>query len=186
MLEMVCASVCITSMTCFTLEKNRCDRAFDLEAGMNRHRLGARGNATSFPLPWHELLEQFENGKEENKKRALILPNAGEELSNFVSVILKTQNNDDEVDGQSLARFIHQAIVRRDVVVRLIDNARRRGHRAYRDIDMTKVVAKATEELPVNDVPACVVLLKEMDDLLKISKSRKQRRQFPVGQSLRR
>ena len=166
-------------------KKFKGERAFDLEAGMNRHRLGARGNATSFPLPWHELLEQLENEKQDNKKRAQSLPNTGEVLSNFVSVILKTQDNDD-VDGQSLARFIHQAIVRRDVVVRLIDNARRRGHRAYRDIDMTKVVAKATEELPVNDVPACVVLLKEMDDLLKISKSRKQRRQFPVGQSLRR
>ena len=120
---------------------------------MNRHRLGARGNATSFPLPWHELLEQFESGKQEHKKRAQSLPNTGEALSNFVSVILKTQDNDDEVDGQSLARFIHQAIVRRDVVVRLIDNARRRGHRAYRDIDMAQVEAKAAEELPANAVP---------------------------------
>ena len=53
MLEMVCASACITSMICFTLEKKfRGDRAFDMEAGMNRHRIGARGNATSFPMPW--------------------------------------------------------------------------------------------------------------------------------------
>ena len=34
------------------------ERAFDVEAGMTRHRLGARGNATSFPLPWHDLLQQ--------------------------------------------------------------------------------------------------------------------------------
>ena len=128
--------------------------------------MGARGNATSFPLPWHELLEQFESEKQENKKRARSLLNTGEELSNFVSVILKTQDNVNEVDGQSLAGFIHQAIVRRDVVVRLIDNARRRGHRAYRDIDMAQVVAKATDELPVNDVPASIVKLTELDPLL--------------------
>ena len=83
---------------------------------------------------------------------------------NLVSLILKTHKEED-VDGRSLSKFIHQAIVRRDVVVRLIDNARRRGHRAYRDIDMAQVRAKAERELPENDAPACVVALTELDDL---------------------
>ena len=58
--EMICASVCITSMICFTLEaKYRNERAgenpFDSKVHMARHRMGARGNATSFPLPWPQL-----------------------------------------------------------------------------------------------------------------------------------
>eukprot|EP00959_Pyramimonas_sp_CCMP1952_P189739 3969166-Pyramimonas_sp.AAC.1 len=56
-LEMKCASVCITSMVCFTLEKRyRKERAFDMEVGANEVRIAARGNATSFPMPWTDVL----------------------------------------------------------------------------------------------------------------------------------
>ena len=127
MLEMVCASVCITSMICFTLEKKfRNEKPLDAEIGMNRHHMGARGNATSFPLPWQDLVRQFENEMSEDQKKRSSLPRTGEELSIFVSVILKTRK-DEDVDSKSLAKFIHQAIVRRDVVVDLIRKAKERG-----------------------------------------------------------
>ena len=58
--ELVCASVCITSMICCTLEmKHRRENPFDSQAHMARHRMGARGNATSFPLPWSDLLTEL-------------------------------------------------------------------------------------------------------------------------------
>ena len=82
-MEMICASPCLTSMICFTLEKKyRGQRAFDQEVHMQRHRMGARGNATSFPLPWQDLLMQLKGEPD--------LPHTGETLSEFVSVLLKT------------------------------------------------------------------------------------------------
>ena len=126
---------------------------------MNRHRMGARGNATSFPLPWQDLLQQLEGVEEV----APDLPHTGEALSSFVSVLLKTS---DEGDGkESLARFIHQALVRRDVVVALIENAWARGHRAYRGLDMDRVRQKA-QDLPEKGVPEHILKLLPCDDLL--------------------
>ena len=59
--EMVCASVCITSMICSTLEmKHRRENPFDNTVHMANHRMGARGNATSFPLPWSSLLAELQ------------------------------------------------------------------------------------------------------------------------------
>ena len=57
-MEMLCASVCLTSMICYTLEaKYRSEKPgsgggnpFDATVHMARHRTGARGNATSFPF----------------------------------------------------------------------------------------------------------------------------------------
>ena len=87
-MELICASVCLTSMICFSLEKKyRGDRPFDEHVHMNRHRMGARGNATSFPLPWQDLLLQLKHCEEnEDAEAAPDLPRVGEELSNFVSV----------------------------------------------------------------------------------------------------
>ena len=109
---------------------------------MNRHRMGARGNATSFPLPWNELFKQFKMEEQNADAASSILPHSGEVLPNFVSVILKTKK-DDDVDGRSLSKFIHQAIVRRRIVILLVGFARRRGHRAYRKPDMQQVEEKA-------------------------------------------
>ena len=58
--EMICANVCITSMICCTLEmKHRNENPLDSTVHMARHRMGARGNATSFPLPWSSLLSEL-------------------------------------------------------------------------------------------------------------------------------
>ena len=116
---------------------------------MNRHRMGARGNATSFPLPWQDLLRQLQDDAPE-------LPHTGEALSSFVSVLLKTSDEGDS--KESLAKFIHQALVRRDVVISLIDNACARGHRAYRNLDMDRVRQKA-QDLPENGVPQHILKL---------------------------
>ena len=113
-------------MLCFTLEaKYSADSPFDSKVHMARHRMGARGNATTFPIPWQDIMRTLEVG--------LVLPRVGDELADVVSVILKTSDEDSPED---MARFIHQALVRRDVVVGLIQDAKQRGHRAYRDLDM--------------------------------------------------
>ena len=155
-MEMICASPCLTSMICFTLEKKfRGPRAFDQEVHMQRHRMGARGNATSFPLPWQDILMQL--GGEPD------LPHTGETLSDFVSVLLKTSDEGDEKDA--LAHFIHQAMVRRDVVLELITKAHARGHRAYRHLDMERVRERAMS-LPVEGIPEGIAKLLPYDDLL--------------------
>ena len=156
-LEMICASPCLTSMICFSLEKKyRGERAVDEQVHMNRHRMGARGNATSFPLPWQDLLQQLQGTGAD-------LPHTGEALSTFVSVLLKTSDEGDT--KESLAKFIHQALVRRDVVISLIENAWERGHRAYRHLDMDRVRQKA-QDLPANGVPEHILKLMPFDDLL--------------------
>ena len=64
-MEMICASVCITSMISFTQEKKyRGSRAMDQGFNANKHGMAARGNATSFPLPWEDLLKQLQDGEE--------------------------------------------------------------------------------------------------------------------------
>ena len=88
-MEMICASVCITSMICFTLEKKfRGHRSFDEQAHANQYRMAARGNATSFPLPWHDLLQQLKSGDDDAAPHyRVVLPRTGEDLANFVSVL---------------------------------------------------------------------------------------------------
>ena len=117
--EMICASPCITSMICCTLEwKHRKFNPLDSDLHMARHRMGARGNATSFPLPWSSLLSELirldaiENGSE-----VCDLPWTGEQLADKVSILLKTF---DDVETDTTAKVIHQALVRRHVVLELI------------------------------------------------------------------
>ena len=164
MMEMICASTCFTSMVCFSLEaKHRNVRALDTEVHMSRHRMGARGNAVPFPLPWEELLLQMQgDGEGGQDGEAPDLPHVGATLSNMVSVLLKTSEED---DPQSMASFIHQAHVRRDVVVELIAGARARGHRSYQKVNMASVRKKA-EALPDNGVPPEVVRLLPHDGSL--------------------
>ena len=87
----------------------------------NEHRMAARGNATSFPLPWQDLLKQLtETANMEELGRSASLPHTGEEFARVVSIIFKTSNAQDDAD-KHMARFIHQAMVRRSVVVRLCE-----------------------------------------------------------------
>lgn len=174
-MEMICASVCLTSMICFTLEaKYRRENPFDSEVHMARHRMGARGNATSFPLPWQDILAELQR-QEDSCTTAPDLPWVGTDLSDFVSVLLKTS---EENNPQDMAKFIHQAVVRRHVVVELIANAKARGHRAYRSVDMDSVRDKAAM-LPENGVPPEIVRLLPHDSYL--DKIQVQKAATPVG-----
>ena len=107
-------------MVCFTLEnKFRSHRSFDEEAHANQFRMAARGNATSFPLPWHELLQWLnKNDDDASAQHRVVLPRTGEDLANVVSVLLQTCVAKDS--DKDLARLVHQAIVRRDVELQLM------------------------------------------------------------------
>ncbi len=50
-LEMICASTCLTSMLCFSLEKKyRGKRLYDAEALNQEHRIAARGECDIIPI----------------------------------------------------------------------------------------------------------------------------------------
>ena len=146
-MEMLCASVCITSMITFTLEmKYRTQQAhgtsshpYDWSVHMARHRMGSRGNVTSFPLPWEALLQTLRKGDDNSAPPEL--PWVGAELADKVSILLKT--NDDD-DPKAAAQLIHQAHVRRHVVVILIEGMVARKHRAYTTVNIGAVKEKQT------------------------------------------
>ena len=110
-MEMICASVCITSMISFTLEKKyRGSRAMDQLHNANKHRMAARGNATSFPLPWEDLLKQLQDGeKMASLGQQVELPHTGQRLADYVSVLLKTAAGDDS--EKDVAKLIHRYAV---------------------------------------------------------------------------
>ena len=148
-MEMICSSVCITSMICFSLEV-KYGNMLDTHVHMHRHRVGARGNVTSFPMPWQALLAELQRlDRDQNVQIAPDLPHTGKDLCNIVNVLLKST---DDASRLTLARFIHQARVRRDVVVEAILAAKCRQHRSYVSLDEDRVRQKA-KELPEDGVP---------------------------------
>ena len=92
---------------------------FEETAHMHRHRVGARGNATTFLLPWESILselhridrEQTEQGHGPN------LPRTPAELTYVVQILLKTGNEDER---EELKHFMHQANVNRNKVIACI------------------------------------------------------------------
>ena len=102
----------------FHPRKNRFQRAYDEQAHSNKFRMAGRGNAVSFPMPWHDLLQQLKGQESASKENARVLPRTGEDLAHTVSVLLKTADTSER--DRSLAHLIHQATVRRDVVTALI------------------------------------------------------------------
>ena len=83
-----------------------------------------------------------------------------------------------EHDPLSMAQFVHQALVRRDVVLQLIQGAKNRGHRAYANVDMGRAHAKA-QALPENGVPPELIRVIPHDDHL--DKVQVQKAATPVG-----
>ena len=57
-------------------------------------------------------------------------------------------------------------MVRWSVVVNRFETMRRRGHRAYKNIDMDAVIAKSAA-VPEHDVPLEIITLLPLDDLQK-------------------
>ena len=83
-MEMICASACLVTLLSFSMEAEYGNL---LQEGvhMQRHRVGARGNVTCFPLPLQELFEELQ-GLQELKEvgSSPALPRTGEELSHVV------------------------------------------------------------------------------------------------------
>ena len=105
--------------------------------------MGARGNATSFPLPWSSLLSELVGlDALHNAGEMADLPWAAEQLADQVSMLLKTFDDD---ETESMANVIHQALVRRNVVLQLIQGAKDRGHRAYVNVNMDRAKEKAKQ-----------------------------------------
>ena len=130
----------------------------------SEHRMVARGNTTSFPSPWQDLLTQLsETAKLEELGRSVSSPRTGEELTHVVSILLNTSNAKEDGD-KHVTRFIHQAMVRRSAVMKLIVTMKRRGHRAYKNIDMDAVIAKSAA-VPEHDVPLEIIRCLPLDDL---------------------
>eukprot|EP00959_Pyramimonas_sp_CCMP1952_P219768 4594837-Pyramimonas_sp.AAC.1 len=76
-----------------------------------------------------------------------------------------------------MAKFIHQALVRREVVARLIEGAKRRGHRAHQHVCVEQVRKKAAE-LPEHDAPPEIMRSMPLDDAL--GKMQMQKAATPV------
>ena len=165
-IEMMCASVCITSMICFAMEVKH-GHMMNSQMHMQRHRVGARGNVTSFPMPWHDLLAALQQAKtDESESRPPSLPHDPMDLAAVVQVLLKSN---EESDFTQMKKFIHQATVRRDVVIEAILEAKYNGHRAYIHLDEQEVRRRAAKFLPTEGIPeAFIRLLPHDGDIDKI------------------
>ena len=102
------------------------------------------------------------------------LPRSGDDLVHWVQVLLKTSGDDGDDDLKGL---VHQASVRADVVVSLIEELKNRGHRAYKNLDITRVRSKAERTVPKEGVPPEILHLlplskdNEMLDKIQIQKA---------------
>ena len=175
-MELICASPCFTAMCCFSLEKRLLgDRALDQDAFMPRQRLAARGNATTFPLAWEDILQHLEAAE----AGTLSLPRTGVELAETVSVVLKSMQASNDVEG--LGKVIHQARVRRAVVLRLLQEAKARGHPAYKHINMLEASTRA-ETLPEDGIPDEIIAVLPYDD--DLANVQRQKAATPVRENL--
>ena len=117
----------------------------DTSVHMQDTRVAARGNATSFLMPWQSILAELRKIETaENAGASPDLPLSGKDLRSVGQVLLKCNASSQK---ENLPKFIHQATVRREVVVRHIADMAQRGHRSYLHVDMKKV-----EEMPM---PCC-------------------------------
>ena len=139
-----------------------CGNLLPSKLHMQRHRVGARGNATTFLLPWEGILAELENldSKASLSGQGPELPRTGKELQYIVQVLLKTC---DEDKRDNLKHFIHQAQVNQEKVINCILAMKRRGHRAYVHVDEDQMRARA-QELPEQGVPPEVISLLPNDN----------------------
>ncbi|CAJ1340380.1 unnamed protein product, partial [Effrenium voratum] len=148
-MELICASPCVTTLICMSMEARFRSEACALDetAHMARHRFGARGNALSFPLPWEDVLKALQGEGDQ----AAALPRSGAELGQLVRVLLKT-NKQGKTSDAEIKGLIHQANVRREVVVNLILDMKRLGHPSFAGVDEEGVRLRAAA-LPADGVP---------------------------------
>ena len=88
-MEMICSSVCITSMICFSMEV-KYGNLLDTTVHKQDMRVAARGNATSFLMPWQSISAEL--SRQEKKEAAggtrIDLPVSGEELRSVVGLLV--------------------------------------------------------------------------------------------------
>ena len=103
---------------------------FDSTLHMQQHPVGARGNATTFLLPWESSLLELQRREDDASDRgaAPIVPRTGRELQYAVQVLLNT-NGEDKRDG--LKHFIYQVQMNRAKVGKCILGMKRRGRSIY-------------------------------------------------------
>ncbi|CAE7598782.1 unnamed protein product [Symbiodinium sp. CCMP2592] len=166
-MEMICASPCVTTLICMSMEaRHRSEgTTLDEKAQNAGHRLGARGNALTFPLPWEDLLRSLQAhdaqvAKEQRQAAGVngpetaampSFPRAGKALGDVVRVLLKT-NKTGKTSEAEIKTLLHQATVRREVVVNLILDMQRLGHPAFQHL-REAAVREAAEQLPEGSVP---------------------------------
>ncbi|CAE7904497.1 anks1b, partial [Symbiodinium necroappetens] len=165
-MEMICASPCITTLICMSMEaRHRSEgTTLDEKAQNASHRLGARGNALTFPLPWEDLLRNLQaheaeaaraqeaaGAHAEQADNTPSFPRSGKALGEVVRVLLKT-NRTGTTSESEIKTLLHQATVRREVVVSLILDMQRLGHPAFQHLQHTKV-QEAAAQLPEGGVP---------------------------------
>ena len=161
-MEMICASPCITALICMSMEAKYHSNAtlpdgpregpLDAQAHMARHRFGARGNALTFPLPWEDLLQHLQA---QPQSTAPLLPRTGDELADTVRVLLKTNKSGKTTEAE-IKSLIHQAKVRRRVVVDLIMDMKRLGHPSFQQLQ-EDAVQLAASSLPEDGIPPQVL-----------------------------
>ncbi|CAK0903535.1 unnamed protein product, partial [Prorocentrum cordatum] len=83
-----------------------------------------------------------------------------------------------------MSTFVHQALVRRKVVVDLIEGAKARGHRARRNVDMDEARKRAMELLE-EGVPPEIMRLVPLDDALHKVQMQKAATPVPRPDGLR-
>ena len=114
-IELLCASPCLTSVVLLSMEsKHRQEprtAVFDEQAHMARHRFGARGNATTFPLPVEALLQKLTAHIERTDADDAV-PRRGKKLCEIFRVLLKT-NKTGKTTEEQVKTLIHQARVQR-------------------------------------------------------------------------
>ena len=87
-MEMICSSTYIFSMVCFSMEV-KYGNMFDTQLHMSRHRVGARGNATTFLLPWESILLDLQ--KLDDEQVELDLPRTGEQLAHVGALLVRLE-----------------------------------------------------------------------------------------------
>lgn len=160
----MCGSVFLTSIICFTFEskyrQQNSARYVDTYA-----KPSGRRSRYSDPLSsamGEDIVGSAATRQDDENNTDPDFPRAGQKLSDWVEVFFKA-NDEDKPDA--MAHFIHQAVVRWSSVVRLIEEAKGRGHRAYRTLDLARVRAKAAQ-LPENGVPAEILRILPHDNAL--------------------
>ena len=143
-MELLCASICHPTMLSFQVSCHGWDMRLEKVHGQ-KNRLGARGNMTAFQVPWETVFEELHQIRE---AASVQLPRVGMDLLQVVQVLF--QHNGNEIDDEQKARLLKSATVRREVVIRLIEEMVKCGHRDYVNLDM-EVVKKRALELPATD-----------------------------------